>query len=81
VRTTLVERMHGSDQAMAQMTMGGMSPSQALSSLDQLIQGQAVMLSTNYVFMVVGLLMLLSASVIWLAPKPKGPPVAAPAGH
>ena len=38
--------------------------------LDQLVQSQAVVLSTNQIFLVVGLLFAVAAAVVWLAPKP-----------
>ena len=39
--------------------------------LEQLVQGQAVMLATNQIFLVVSLTFVLAASVIWLAPRPQ----------
>jgi len=70
-RTTLVERMNGADQFVHQVTQQGVGQGQALSLLDSLVQSQAIMLSTNHIFMVVAALMLVSAGTIWLAPKPQ----------
>jgi DHA2 family multidrug resistance protein len=68
VRTTL---MHG-----------GMSSNQALSQLDNMTQSQAIMLSTDQMFMAMAVLFVIAAGVVWLAPKPKlnmgGPPAS---GH
>jgi DHA2 family multidrug resistance protein len=57
------------------------APGAAPAMLDQLVQGQSVMLSTNQTFLVVAGLFIASAVVIWLAPKPKGPVVAGAGGH
>jgi DHA2 family multidrug resistance protein len=39
-------------------------------NLDQMIQSQAIMLSTNHVLMIASLTFIFAASAIWLAPKP-----------
>ncbi len=59
----------------------GMSHGQALGFLDNLVQSQSVMLSTNHIFMAIGLLMALSVLAIWLAPKPAGPIQGGAGGH
>jgi DHA2 family multidrug resistance protein len=71
VRQTLVDRMHGASDTMNALTQQGLDPGQARSLLDSLVQGQAVMLSTNHIFIVVSALMVISAGAIWFAPKPK----------
>jgi DHA2 family multidrug resistance protein len=70
-RQTLVERMNGAGDTINGLTQMGLAQNQAASLLDNLVQGQAVMLSTNHIFTVVSALMIVSASAIWLAPKPK----------
>jgi DHA2 family multidrug resistance protein len=55
-------------------------PGQDLGALDHLVQGQAVVLSTNETFMVVMALFAVSALIIWLAPKPRGR-IEASGGH
>ena len=76
----MVDRLNGSDQVVQGMTNAGLAHGQAVSFLDQMVQSQALMLSTNHVFLVVSILMVVSAGAIWLAPKPKmGAP--APSGH
>jgi MFS transporter, DHA2 family, multidrug resistance protein len=61
---------------------GGMSSNQALSQLDNMTQSQAIMLSTDQMFMAMAVLFVIAAGVVWLAPKPKlnmgGPPAS---GH
>ncbi len=71
VRTTLVERMNGADNFLHQVMQQGVGQGQAASLLESMVQGQAIMLSTNHIFLVVAVLMVVSASAIWLAPKPK----------
>ncbi len=46
-----------------------MTPDAVRSMLDNLLQGQSVMLATNEIMAVVGLAFVVSAFVIWLAPK------------
>ena len=60
------------------MTAQGLSPGQALRQLEGLVQTQAVMLSTNDMFLATAVIFALAASIIWLAPKPKR--IAAPGG-
>ncbi|PIB91787.1 DHA2 family efflux MFS transporter permease subunit [Caulobacter sp. FWC2] len=55
---------------MDQMGASGMSSEQALGNIDQLVQGQSVMLATNQVFLAMAILFVASALIIWLAPKP-----------
>jgi DHA2 family multidrug resistance protein len=60
------------------MTSHGMSVAQSLRALENMVQTQAVMISTNQMFLGTAAVFALAASVIWLAPKPKR--VAAPGG-
>ncbi|HUO21645.1 MAG TPA: DHA2 family efflux MFS transporter permease subunit [Caulobacteraceae bacterium] len=71
VRQTLVDRLHGADQLLGGMTQAGLSLAQSTSLLDNIVQSQAVMISTNHIFIVVAALMVVSASAIWFAPKPQ----------
>jgi DHA2 family multidrug resistance protein len=79
-RTDLVGILHDPQQSMDVMTRAGMSASQALAQVDQLVQSQAVMLATDHVFLVTSLVFLAGASAVWIAPKPKGM-VSAAGGH
>jgi DHA2 family multidrug resistance protein len=53
------------------MTARGLSPDQALRQLDGMVQVQAVMISTNQMFLATAAVFVVAASVIWIAPKPK----------
>jgi DHA2 family multidrug resistance protein len=57
------------------------APTASMGVLDNLVQQQAVMLSTNWTFLVVTMLFAVAAAFIWLAPKPKGPVQAGAGGH
>lgn len=60
------------DAAGVRATLGraGMSPDQALTQLDNLTQGQAVMLATDQLYLIMTVCFLAAACVVWLAPKP-----------
>ena len=47
------------------------APTASMGVLDNLVQQQAVMLSTNWTFLVVTMLFAVAAAFIWLAPKRK----------
>ena len=70
-RTAFVGRLNDADRVVGQLQAGGMGHGQALGMLDSLVQSQAVMLSTNQVFLAISVLMVVSVGAIWLAPKPK----------
>jgi len=47
-----------------------MQQASANGTLDMLVQGQAVMLATNQLFMILAVILIIAAASIWLAPKP-----------
>ncbi|HZW14438.1 MAG TPA: MFS transporter, partial [Noviherbaspirillum sp.] len=57
-------------ETMNSLLASGMRIEQALAMIDQLVQGQSVMLATNQVFLWSGLAFILAATAIWFAPKP-----------
>jgi len=59
---------HAGDTIAAMQTLG-MSAAQAAARLDQLVQGQAVMLATDRMFATVAPCILLSIVLVWLAPR------------
>lgn len=52
------------------MHTGGDAGRKALYGLDGMVQGQAMMQSTNITFLVLGILMVVTAAMVWIAPKP-----------
>jgi DHA2 family multidrug resistance protein len=79
-RVQLSGRLNDAGSVMAHLQAAGQTPEQARQSLDNLVQGQSVMVATNQMFLVIGAVLGLAALAVWLMPKPKGP-VAAAAGH
>jgi DHA2 family multidrug resistance protein len=69
-RTAFVSRLNDAPGVVNQLQNTGLAHNQALGMIDSLVQSQAVMLSTNHVFMGISVLMAVSVGAIWLAPKP-----------
>ena len=72
------------DPQGVQRTLGqmGMTPDQALGQIEGMTQGQAVMLATDQMFLIMTVAFAFAACMVWLAPKPNlfaGP--AAAGGH
>jgi DHA2 family multidrug resistance protein len=80
-RTSMVGNLHNADQVLDKMTQAGMTQGQALGTLDSVVQSQAVMVATNHVFLTISVLMTVSVTAIWLAPRPKGPVAGAANAH
>lgn len=59
----------------------GLNAQQAVGALNNLVQSEAVMVSTDHIFLISALMFLLGAAVVWLAPKPKTPVEAGAGGH
>ncbi|HEY2660074.1 MAG TPA: DHA2 family efflux MFS transporter permease subunit [Caulobacteraceae bacterium] len=49
----------------------GLTADQSLKQLDNLVQGQAVMLATDKVFMICSVVFVIAALAMWMAPKPR----------
>ncbi len=79
-RVDLVGVMHQPQSALDMLEAKGLSASQALHTLNDLVQSQAVMLATNRVFFVLAVIIAGVAAGVWLSPKPKGSVVLSP-GH
>ena len=69
----IASNLKNGQQTIDQITQGGMSHTVATSLLDQMVSGQALMISTNEVFMGAAFLFLACALIVWTIPKPKGP--------
>jgi len=77
-RSELAGALNQPGGALEAMTAQGFTPAQALGQLEHLVQTQAVMLSTNAMYMATAVVFAIAATTIWLAPRPKGAP--APGG-
>lgn len=76
-RVNLLNQGSGFDAAINGLSQTGASLSRAASQIEGVLQAQAVMLATNRMFLIVGLLLTATACSIWIAPKPRfagGPP-------
>jgi MFS transporter, DHA2 family, multidrug resistance protein len=67
---TLAGSLNDPQGVMDRLGANGMSLEQARGTVDQLVQGQSVMLATNQVFLAMAALFVAAALIIWLAPKP-----------
>jgi len=67
----LAGSLNGAQQTMDSMKASGLSADQARGALDQLVQGQSVMLATDHMFLICAMIFTFVAAVIWLAPRPK----------
>jgi DHA2 family multidrug resistance protein len=79
-RVELSGALHNPGGTLDKLKGMGLTPSQALKSLDELVQSQSVMLATNHIFLIVGAILIVTAAGIWLMPKPSGP-LSAEIGH
>ena len=80
-RVDLVGNLHQPQSMLATMQAHGLSAAQALHSLGDLVQGQAVMLATNRVFMALAAIIAMVAIGVWFSPRPKGPVTLSAGGH
>jgi MFS transporter, DHA2 family, multidrug resistance protein len=72
-QTELAGAMQNGGRAIEAMTAGGVPHSQAVAGLTQMVEGQAVMLATLNMFGVLAIVFFAAATLIWIAPRPKGP--------
>ena len=77
-RSVLAGALPDPQRTLDAMTARGLSSDQALRQLEGLVQTQAVMISTNQMFLATAVVFAIAASVIWITPKPKR--VAGPGG-
>lgn len=72
-RVGLVSTLNQPSRVLAQMQRSGITPGQSLDLLDHAVQSQAVMIATNHLFMIIGLIITATAVGIWAMPRPSGP--------
>jgi len=66
----LVGAMNDTKAAIDGLVQNGMSHDQAVGTITQIVQGQAIMLSTDQLFTGCAAVFIAAAVTIWLAPKP-----------
>jgi MFS transporter, DHA2 family, multidrug resistance protein len=57
-------------EALSTLTRSGVSHEQALAQLDNMLQNQSFMISTNHIFMGSAFIFAIAAIAVWFAPKP-----------
>jgi DHA2 family multidrug resistance protein len=80
-RTDLAGGLNDPAATVSSLAAHGMSAGQATGQLDLLVQSQAVMVATDHIFLLSGLMFLVGAAAVWLAPKPKAMVAAGAGGH
>jgi DHA2 family multidrug resistance protein len=78
IHAELAGVLHDVPGAITGLIQGGLSSAQARSAIDQIVSGQAMMISTNHVFMGCTVALAIAACAIWISPKPQ--PVTETAG-
>jgi MFS transporter, DHA2 family, multidrug resistance protein len=71
VRVNLAGTLHRPQDTLATLQTHGLSSGQAVQSLSDLVQSQAVMVATNQVFLALAAILAAVALGVWLSPKPK----------
>jgi len=77
----LAGNLHNPNATLGALQSLGLSAQQAVGALDNLVQGQAVMVATDHIFLINALLFLVGAGVVWFAPRPKAQVAAGVGGH
>jgi DHA2 family multidrug resistance protein len=72
-QTELASVISHGQGAMDAMTSQGVSPETARALLSSAVESQSVMLATLNMFGVIAVCLFFAATIIWLAPKPRGP--------
>lgn len=72
-RVDLTGSLHQPQATLNALQAHGLTPDQALGTLSNMVQSQAVMLATNHMFFILALIIGFVAAGVWLSPKPKGP--------
>lgn len=72
-QTELAGVLHFGSALVDGMTALGASRDQAVELLTHLVEGQSVMLATLNMFAVIAVCFAFAATLIWIAPKPRGP--------
>lgn len=81
IHAELVGLVDRSGEMARSLSLSGMNAEAVQSTLDNLLQGQSVMLATNRIMAVAGLTFVVAATVIWLAPRPTRVVDMTQAGH
>ena len=81
IHAELVGTLDRSGETAQALGASGLTPDMVNNMLDRLLQGQSVMLATNEVMWMAGIVFLVSACLVWLAPRPARVVDMTQAGH
>lgn len=70
-RSVLAGELEDPQRTIDALTAQGLTHEQALRQLEGMVQNQAVMLSTNQIFLTTAAVFAVAALIIWLAPRPR----------
>ncbi|WP_257547553.1 DHA2 family efflux MFS transporter permease subunit [Sphingopyxis sp. DBS4] len=70
-RSELVSALNNPAGALASMESGGLTADQARGVLDRLVEGQAATLGVIHLFLASGVIFIIAAIAVWLAPRPQ----------
>ena len=70
-RSELVSALNDPAGAMTSMESAGLTADQARGVLDRLVEGQAATLGVLHLFLASGVIFLIAAAAVWLAPRPQ----------
>ncbi len=70
-RSELVSALNDPEAEVASMQAGGLTLEQARGVLDRLVEGQAATLGVLHLFLAAGVVFVIAAISVWLAPRPK----------
>ncbi|MEB3768030.1 DHA2 family efflux MFS transporter permease subunit [Acinetobacter sp. MD2] len=79
-RSELVSNLHATTTEQA-LTQNGFSSGEALGTIANLVDKEALTMSVNHVFLIFSLIFIFGALIIWLSPKPKKNAAAGHAVH
>jgi len=68
----LVNTMTNTQTSFDTLVASGTSPETARSLINNMVEGQAVLLSTNHIFIAASIIFALCACLAWVLPHPKG---------
>lgn len=61
------------DETMAKLDAAGMGAEPARQVVANIVNQEAIMLAVNHTFFITACVLFLSAALVWLSPRPKGP--------
>jgi DHA2 family multidrug resistance protein len=69
-RANLVGVLNRPANALATMQHAGMTSPEAHHTLDAMVESQAIMLATDHLFLILGIVVALTSVAVWLMPRP-----------